>query len=112
MSTSVYRCDCQYILIPYAGTGILGSSGDYGAATSAELGLLSGIAPDISGNVYICESGTHKIRLISKSHIITTFAGTGTAGSLGDYGWAASAQLNVPWGVAPDVSGNKNASFS
>ena len=38
--------------------------------------------------------------------IITTVAGTGTAGYSGDGGQATSAQLNGPIGVAVDAPGN------
>ncbi len=38
--------------------------------------------------------------------VITTVAGTGTAGSAGDGGQATSAQLNYPSGVAVDAQGN------
>jgi hypothetical protein len=38
--------------------------------------------------------------------IITTFAGTATAGSAGDGGPALSAQLNGPFGLALDAEGN------
>ena len=38
--------------------------------------------------------------------VITTVAGTGTAGSTGDSGSATNAQLNNPYGVAVDSSGN------
>ena len=38
--------------------------------------------------------------------IITTVAGNGTSGYSGDAGNATSAELNEPWGVAVDISGN------
>lgn len=42
----------------------------------------------------------------SYAQIITTFAGTGVSGSLGDGGSCSVAQLNVPHGLAMDAVGN------
>ena len=57
-----------------------------------------------TGNVYIADTQNHKIRKIGAT--ITTIAGTGTAGFSGDGSAAASAQLNLPTGVAVDAAGN------
>jgi len=88
-----------------AGTGTAGSSGDGGQATSAQLNRPRGIAIDTQGNVYVAEENAHRIRKVSGG-IISTIAGTGTAGSTGDGGQATSAQLNAPVGVAVDGQGN------
>ena len=95
----------QYIVTTFAGTGVVGSSGDGGAATSAQLNYPNGIFAGTSGIVYIAASGNNKIRMVSSAGIITTFAGTGTAGSGGDGGAAISAQLSYPFGVSVDISG-------
>jgi hypothetical protein len=50
-------------------------------------------------------SGTFSL-IITVPPLITTIAGTGTAGYSGDGGPATSAQVNMPWGVAVDSSGN------
>ena len=94
------------IITTVAGTGEYGSSVDGGAATSATLNWPTGISVDISGNLYIVETDTNKIRMVTSAGIITTFAGTGAIGNIGDGGAAISAQLNTPWGVSVDVSGN------
>ena len=94
------------IITTFAGTGAVGSSGDGGAATSAQLYHPFGLSVDISGNVYIIDSFNSKIRLVSSTGIITTFAGTGTYGSIGDACAATSAQLYNPYGVSVDISGN------
>ena len=88
-----------------AGTGTPGSSGDGGAATSAQLNNPQGIAVDNNGNLYIADYGNNKIRRVDSAGIITTIAGTGTAGSSGDGGAATAAQLNQPYGVAIDALG-------
>ena len=73
------------VITTIAGTGTAGSTGDGGSATSALLNAPFGIALDSNGdNVYIAEYGNQKIRMISSAGIITTIAGTGTAGSTGD----------------------------
>ena len=94
------------IITTFAGTGDRGSSGDGGAATSAQLGGPYGVSVDISGNVYIADTNNNKIRMVTSAGIITTFAGTGTAGSSGDGGAAMAAQLKNPAGVLVDISGN------
>ncbi len=54
---------------------------------------------DGSGNLYIADTGNNVVREVSEG-IITTFAGDGTAGYLGDGQAATSAELNVPSGLA------------
>ena len=88
-----------------AGTGTAGSSGDGGQATSAQLNRPRGVAIDAQGNVYVADENAHRVRKVSGG-IITTVAGTGTAGFSGDGGQATSAQLKGPTGVAVDAQGN------
>jgi uncharacterized protein (TIGR03437 family) len=90
----------------FAGNGGVGSSGDGSAATSAQLHGPQGLAVDASGNVFIADTLNAKVRKVSASGIISTVAGSGTPGYGGDGGAAASAQLNLPIGVAVDSSGN------
>ena len=94
------------IIITVAGVGTAGDGGDGGAAASAQLNNLRGVSVDISGNVYIADTYNNKIRKVTSIGIITTIAGTGTTGSSGDGGAAASAQLYSPYGVSVDISGN------
>jgi len=94
-------------LVTVAGTGTAGSSGDGGQATTARLNSPSAVALDASGNLYIADTGNHKIRKVTKATgIIATVAGTGTAGSTGDGGAATLARLDSPEGVSVDASGN------
>ena len=65
-----------------------------------------GIAVDAKGNVYIADTGNNRVRMIAPNGVITTFAGTGTAGSSGDGGPAASATLYQPHGLAVDLAGS------
>jgi len=89
-----------------AGRGTSGFSGDGGPATNAQFNPPEGIAVDGSGNIFIADQTNHRIRKVAPSGIVTTYAGTGTAGAAGDGGSATSAQLNNPVGVAVDALGN------
>ena len=93
------------IITTVAGTGVSGYSGDGGLATAAQLNTPWGVAVDSSGNLFISDSGNYRIRRVS-SGIITTIAGTGTQGSAGIPGVAASAQIGSPAGLRVDATGN------
>ena len=79
--------------------------GDGGPATSAQISTIQGIAIDRWGNLYLSDTGNHRVRKISTSGFITTLAGTGVAGFSGDGGPATAAQLNLPYGLAADLAG-------
>lgn len=93
------------IITTLAGTGQSGSSGDGGASTAATVAYPQGVATDALGNVYIADTGNHKIRKIATDGVISTFAGTGVAGYAGDGGLATSATLNQPTTVWVDHAG-------
>src|SRR5207253_2019957 len=93
------------IISTVAGTGTAGYSGDGGQATSAQINNPYGVAVDAQGNVYIADSLNNRVRKVSGG-VISTVAGTGTAGYSGDGGQATSAQLNFPIAVAVDGQGN------
>lgn len=90
----------------FAGTGAAGYSGDGGLATSAQLNSAKGVAVDGQGSVYIADSYNYRVRKISRGGAITTFAGGGKPGFLGDGGPATSATVRNPFGVAVDGQGN------
>ncbi len=93
------------IITAVAGTGIAGGGGDSGPALLAQLDFPSGLAVDNLGDLYIADAGNHRIRRVDANGVITTVAGTGTAGDLGDGDAAVLAQLNTPIGVAVDAQG-------
>ena len=89
-----------------AGTGGCGNSLDGIMATDAQLNYPHDVASDGSGQVYIAETGSNRIRKVTVSGTITTIAGTGQFGSDGDGSAATSATLANPFGIAVDGSGN------
>ena len=88
-----------------AGTGSAGSSGDGGAATSAQLNQPFGVAATADGGFLIADFNNHRVRRVSPAGTITTVAGTGGPGFSGDGGAATGAQLNGPTGVAATADG-------
>ncbi len=95
------------IITTIAGNGTAGYSGDGGAATSAQLNSPYGVALDSAGNLYIADKSNHCVRkLTTSTGIITTIAGSGTAGYSGDGGLSTSAMLNTPMYIAVDWVGN------
>jgi len=95
----VRKVDASGIITTVAGTGTGGYSGDGGAAASAQINKPRAVAEDGSGNIYIADTDNHRVRKVDGSGIITTAAGTGTAGYNGDNRPAITAQLNKPSGV-------------
>jgi hypothetical protein len=58
------------------------------------------------GNFFLREKDFQGVRILRPSNRVFNFAGTGTAGFIGDEGPATSAQLNDPLSVAVDSRGN------
>jgi uncharacterized protein (TIGR03437 family) len=92
-------------ILTIAGNGTPGFSGDGGPATSAEFNSPSGVAIDAAGDIYVTDSGNHRVREISRG-IATTVAGSGAASYMGDGGAATTATLVSPYGIA--LAGNGN----
>lgn len=86
---------------------LFGSSGDGASANLAELNLPCGVALDSSNNLYIADINNDRIReMSSPSGTISTFAGSGPIGTLGDGGLAFLADLYAPRSVLVAPSGN------
>lgn len=84
-----------------------GCDGDGGAAISATFSsTIAGLALDPSGALYISDAGCNKVRKVSSSGIVSTFAGDGMARLAGDGGPADLASLNNPAGIGFDPEGN------
>src|SRR2546427_399671 len=102
----VYHVGADGTLTLTAGSGKPGSSGDGGLAISAQLYAPTGVAVDGAGDLFIADTGNHRIRKVAPAGTITTVAGIGMRGLSGDGGPAASAQLYDPADVAVDGAGN------
>ncbi|MBS1525241.1 MAG: hypothetical protein JST19_06320 [Bacteroidetes bacterium] len=86
----------------FAGTpGIAGFTN--GADTSASFNKPFGVAADSLGNLYVADAGNNVIRMITAAGVVSTFAGTGTAGAADG---TDTASFNTPLGVAVDKTGN------
>ena len=83
-----------------------GYVGDGKPATSAALNYPLGLAFDPAGNFYVADAGDNRIRKITPSGTISTFAGNGITGYSGDGGPARKASLYFPDGVATDGKGD------
>lgn len=80
-----------------------GFIGDGLPATSASLAAPWGVVRDSKGNVYITDTNNCRVRRVSPSGIISTFAGTGICGYGGDGGPARSAMISDVSGIAIDA---------
>lgn len=85
-------------------TTLAGSGRGYadGASTAARFDFPRSVAVHASGTVYVADTDNHRIRKISPSGEVTTFAGS-TEGYADGTGTAA--QFHSPYGIAVDLSG-------
>ncbi len=96
-------------LVAGSPAALYGYFGDGGLATNALLNDPTGIALDSAGNLYICDTFNHVIRMVTPDGIIHTIAGSTTGptpGYSGDGGPALSALFNAPASVIVDSAGN------
>jgi uncharacterized protein (TIGR03437 family) len=101
----VWKVTTAGIFTAAAGNGLVSYSGDGGAAASAQLNGAAAVAVDAGGNVYIADTGNHRVRRVAASGGIATIAGTGTPGFAVENGPPAAAQLNAPQGLVVDALG-------
>lgn len=104
--------------IPFDCSGSSDNCGEGGPPLSATLGYVAGMFFDPNGNLFLAESDINVIReinLSAQSPVIHTVAGTlhsppcnpgSTPPYCGDGGAATSANLNAPYDVLADASGN------
>ena len=90
-----------------AGTGVGGFNGDNQVASLTQFNLPTALALDAEGNWFVAEQGNNRLRRAAHTtQMVTTIAGTGTAGFNGDSIAATAAELHVPSGVAIDQAGH------
>jgi len=90
------------VVSTFAGNTAGGFENGKGAAAS--FSAMQGLAIDPSGNIYVADSGNEVIRKITPDGTVSTFAGTGVAGS--SNGTVTTATFKEPTGLAFDVAGN------
>jgi sugar lactone lactonase YvrE len=92
--------------IDIAGNGERGYAGDGRRATAGSLNMPHEIAFDSPGHLYIAERDNHVVRKVDRSTgVMSTLAGTGSAGFSGDGGPASKAELRQPHSIALDGDG-------
>ncbi len=102
----IRKIDASGTISPFVGNGSFGFSGDGGPATAAKLFSPQMMFFDATGNLYFSDANNGRIRKVSTTGIITTFAGNGTWGFAGDGGPATAAELFKPGGIFIDAAGN------
>jgi mucin-19 len=85
-----------------AGSGLTGSTD--GTGTNARFNNPYGMTVDSVGNIFVADVTNHRIRRITPLGVVSTFAGSGTPGTINATG--TNAQFNGPAGVAVDSAGN------
>ncbi len=94
------------VMTTFAGTGVAGFGGDGGPAVLATINAPTGVTVDAANNVYIADFSNNVIRKVSHTGIITTIAGIGVPAYSGDGGLAIAAELNGPYAIVVDGTGN------
>jgi len=77
-----------------------------GPGASARFNSPQGLAIDVSGNLYVADSGNSTIRKVTPAGVVSTLAGKAGVTGTNDASSAAAARFNVPYGVAVDTNGN------
>lgn len=96
-ASTIRKVTATGIVTTLAGTPFAYGSADGTGAAARFLGL-TGIAVDVTGNVYCADSGNQTIRKLDPAGVVTTVVGV--AGLQGVAQGALPASLNQPWGVA------------
>jgi len=105
-NSRIRKVNTAGVISTIAGTGVPGMSGDGGPATAATFYSPNGLAIDGVGNIYVADINANNVRKISASGIISTIAGVGGLGPLGDGGPATAAHVGSPNGIVLDQGGN------
>jgi sugar lactone lactonase YvrE len=93
------------VISTVAGNGRSGFSGDGILASRARLSHPGGLVGDNSGNLFLADTLNHRIRRISSDGTVTTVAGNGERGFVGDGGPAVEARLRSPTDVCLGSTG-------
>lgn len=100
LNSKIRRISADGIVSTIAGQGEPGFCGDGGPALDACLKTPHGVAVDGERNLFIADSGNHRIRKVSPSGVIETVAGNGDAGFNQAEGLALETNLGFPTSIA------------
>ena len=89
------------VVTTVAGNGAVGSQD--GPLSSASFGSISGVALDVSGNVYVTDSAFHTVRLVTAQGVSTVGGVAGQPGSVDGQGSAA--RFNAPGAILRAADG-------
>jgi hypothetical protein len=98
--------DTSGVITTIAGTGIGGYNGDGILAVNAQINDPGDICIDSYGNLFISDFFNNRVRKVSPSGTITTFAGNGTVGYSGDSSRADTSKIEGEYGLCSDTAGN------
>jgi hypothetical protein len=101
----VLKMDAAGVLTVVAGNGTSGLEGDGGPAVQAQLSYPTDVYLDDEGNLYIAQR-YQGVRKVDPSGIITTVAGGGPWGTIGNGGPATEAHLYGVEEITMDSAGN------
>lgn len=99
---TIKKISTSGVLTTLAGSG--GNGLVNGTGTAAQFSVPFDITVDSTGNLYVCDHGNHAIRKITPAGVVTTLAGSGSAGFTNATGSAAT--FTFPSGIAVDSNGN------
>jgi PKD repeat protein len=101
-TAAVRKVSAAGVVTTLAGTS--GTNGfTNGTGTAARFSVPFDIAVDGAGNLYVSDHGNHAVRMVTPTGVVTTLAGSGSAGKTDGTGTAAS--FKFPSGIAADSSG-------
>ncbi len=97
---------CRGAVRLVAGAGNAGLAGDGGPATAASLDTPYETAEAPDGRIFVADSGNDRIRVVSTTGVISTFAGTGASTACSYTGPVSGLRLSAPRGLTVDAAGN------
>lgn len=102
----IRKVDTSGRITTIAGIGTAGFAGDGDFAALSQLNQPTSVRINSVGEIFVADSGNHRICKIDASGIIRTVAGAGISGFAGDNALAINALLNYPRGISFDRDGN------
>lgn len=103
IGSTIRKITASAVVTTLAGSdSALGSTN--GTTTAARFNYAYGLALDSSGNLYVADVGNNLIRKVTAAGVVTTLAGSGSAGAANGTGTAAS--FNKPLALSTDSAGN------